>query len=62
MTLILLIGGIILSRKLSLIVTNEIVESQQKVILIDPGHGGKDPGAITKNGKYKEKKHEYTGH
>jgi N-acetylmuramoyl-L-alanine amidase len=26
-----------------------------KTVVIDPGHGGKDPGAITKNGKYKEK-------
>ena len=26
-----------------------------KTMVIDPGHGGKDPGAITKNGKYKEK-------
>jgi N-acetylmuramoyl-L-alanine amidase len=26
-----------------------------KTVVIDPGHGGKDPGAITRNGKYKEK-------
>lgn len=50
MTLILLIGVIILSRKLSLIVTNEILETQAKVILIDPGHGGADPGKVGING------------
>ena len=43
MTLILLIGVIILSRKLSQIVTNEIVEESRKVIVVDPGHGGADP-------------------
>ena len=26
-----------------------------KTVVIDPGHGGKDPGAISRNGKYKEK-------
>lgn len=26
-----------------------------KTVVIDPGHGGKDPGAIARNGKYKEK-------
>ena len=26
-----------------------------KTIVIDPGHGGKDPGAMSKGGKYKEK-------
>ena len=26
-----------------------------KTVVIDPGHGGKDPGAISRNGKYREK-------
>ncbi len=26
-----------------------------KTVVIDPGHGGKDPGAISRNGKYQEK-------
>lgn len=29
--------------------------TQLKTVVIDPGHGGKHPGAISKNGKYKEK-------
>lgn len=35
--------------------TTTIVKIQPKVIVIDPGHGGSDPGAISTNGKYKEK-------
>ena len=50
MTLILLIGVILLSRKLSQIVTNEDVTIKKQVIVIDPGHGGEDPGKVGVNG------------
>ena len=50
MTLILLIGIILLSRKLSQIVTNQEVESTEQIIVIDPGHGGSDPGKVGVNG------------
>lgn len=50
MTLILLIGVIILSRKLSQTVTNENVQIGKTVIVIDPGHGGADPGKVGVNG------------
>lgn len=29
--------------------------TQLRTVVIDPGHGGRHPGAISKNGKYKEK-------
>ena len=50
MTLILLIGVILLSRKLSQIVTNEEVTVKKPVVVIDPGHGGEDPGKVGVNG------------
>jgi len=31
------------------------IASRRYVVVIDPGHGGKDPGAVSKNGKTKEK-------
>lgn len=50
MTLLLLIGMIIASRKLSQLVTSENVQSQEQVIVIDAGHGGDDPGKVGVNG------------
>ena len=50
MTLILLIGIILLSRKLSQIVTSHEVKSTEQMIVIDPGHGGADPGKVGVNG------------
>jgi N-acetylmuramoyl-L-alanine amidase len=50
MTILLLLAVILLSRKLSQIVTNERVESTKQVIILDPGHGGEDPGKVGVNG------------
>ena len=50
MTLLLLVGIIVLSRKLSQVVTNQEVRVEQQVVVIDPGHGGEDPGKIGVNG------------
>ena len=50
MTLLLLVGIILLSRKLSQIVTSEDVQSEKQMIVIDPGHGGEDPGKVGVNG------------
>ena len=50
MTLLLLVGIILLSRKLSQIVTSEDVQSEKQIIVIDPRHGGEDPGKVGVNG------------
>ncbi len=50
MTLILLVGIILLSRKLSQIVTSQDVKYTKQTIVIDPGHGGEDPGKVGVNG------------
>ena len=50
MTLILLIGMILLSKKLSQIVTNQEMKSIEQIVMIDPGHGGEDPGKVGVNG------------
>ena len=50
MTLILLLGVVILSRKLSQVVTSATVESSKEIVVIDPGHGGADPGKVGVNG------------
>ena len=46
MTLLLLLGMIIVSRKLSQLVTSENVQAQKEVVVIDAGHGGDDPGKV----------------
>lgn len=46
MTLLLLLGMIIVSRKLSQLVTSENVQTQKEVVVIDAGHGGDDPGKV----------------
>ena len=46
MTLLLLLGMIIVSRKLSQLVTSENVQAQKDLVVIDAGHGGDDPGKI----------------
>ena len=49
MTLLLLLGMIIVSRKLSQLVTSENVQAQKEVVVIDAGHGGNDPGKVGVN-------------
>lgn len=46
MTLLLLLGMIIVSRKLSQLVTSENVQAQRDIVVIDAGHGGDDPGKV----------------
>lgn len=50
MTLLLLIGMIVASKKLSQLVTSEAVVAENQVVVIDPGHGGDDPGKVAVNG------------
>lgn len=50
MTLLLLIGMIFVSKKLSELAVSGEVWKEQEVIVIDPGHGGKDPGKVGVNG------------
>ena len=50
MTLLLLIGMIIASRKLSQLVTSDKVEARKDIVVIDAGHGGDDPGKVAVNG------------
>ncbi len=38
-----------------IIINDKIMKNGQKIIVIDPGHGGNDPGAIGKNLKVQEK-------
>ncbi len=49
MTLLLLLGMIIVSRKLSQLVTSENVQAEKDVVVIDAGHGGHDPGKVGVN-------------
>lgn len=49
MTLLLLLGMIIVSRKLSQLVTSENVQAQNDIVVIDAGHGGDDPGKVGVN-------------
>lgn len=49
MTLLLLLGMIVVSRKLSQLVAGENVQAQKEVVVIDAGHGGHDPGKVGVN-------------
>ena len=46
MTLLLLIGAIVASKKLSQLVTSENVSEGRQIVVIDAGHGGNDPGKV----------------
>ena len=49
MTLLLILGMIIVSRKLSQLVTSENVQAGKDIVVIDAGHGGHDPGKVGVN-------------
>lgn len=49
MTLLLLVGMIVVSKRLSQLVVSEEVQAQKQVVVIDAGHGGYDPGKIGVN-------------
>lgn len=46
MTLLLLLGMIVVSRKLSQLVVSDTVQAQKDIVVIDAGHGGHDPGKV----------------
>ena len=50
MTILLLMGMILISKRLSELAVSGEVEEQKDVIVIDPGHGGTDPGKVGVNG------------
>lgn len=53
MTLLLLIGAIVTSWKLSQLTTSASLETsktKELVVVVDPGHGGHDPGKVGTNG------------
>ena len=49
MVLLLLVGMIVASKKLSQLVTSEEVKAEKNVVVIDAGHGGDDPGKVGVN-------------
>ena len=52
MALLLILGAIVLGKKLSDLtvnVVNEEVQEEKTVVVIDPGHGGEDPGKVGVN-------------
>lgn len=51
MTLLLLLGAIFASRKLSQLVSQDNVAEDKQIIVIDAGHGGEDPGKVGVNGE-----------
>lgn len=50
MTILLLMGMILISKRLSDLAVNGEVEVEKDIIVIDPGHGGTDPGKVGVNG------------
>lgn len=50
MTLLLLLGAIIASKKLSQLVVSEEVQGEKQVVVVDAGHGANDPGKVGVNG------------
>lgn len=49
MVLLLLVGAIVASKKLSELTADVSQEKTTKVVVIDPGHGGEDPGKVGVN-------------
>lgn len=53
--IVLMIAGLlVLSRNIREYVSANVMEVQEKVVVLDPGHGGNDPGKIGTNGAYEK--------
>lgn len=50
MAVLLLASMLVLSKNAALMVTNQAIAEEEKIVVIDAGHGGDDPGKVGVNG------------